>query len=176
MADELITITSNLPKVRKQLAELLRRCGTLRPAFKAMGEYLTLATEGRFNRETGPDGKKWQDVKPATRKRKKHPKILTEDGFLRGSIHPELVGETLLVGSDVKYAAIHQLGGKIKQEGMTLHLKGRGRNTRFAKKGDHDRTMTINRTIKMPARPYLGVSKADETELLAICGDYLLAK
>lgn len=173
--DELIKIEHNLPAVRKALQRIVRRAGSLRPALKAMGEHLTLSTEERFDKQIGPDGNKWKDVKPATRRRKKHSKILTEDGFLRGSIHPDVQGEdTLLVGTDSKYGAIHQLGGEIKQEGVTLHLKGSGRNTRFARKGDHDRTKKVNRAIKMPARPYLGVSKDDETELLAIAGDYLL--
>lgn len=175
MSDDLIRIGNNLPKVQKELAKVARKCGSPAPALKAMGAYLVKETDQRFTDQKGPDGTKWQEVKPATRKRKKNPKILTESTKLRDGISDQLEGDdTLLVGSDSPYGAIHQLGGEIKQEGMTLHLKGKGRNTRFAKKGQHDRTMTVNRTIKMPARPFLGVSKADETELLAIAGDYLM--
>lgn len=172
MSDELIRIEHNLQTGQRKL-QRLADSGNLRPAMKAIGEHLTLSTEERFSKETGPDGKKWQEVKPATRKRKKHPKILTEDSFLRDSIHPALQGDTLLVGTNSPYGAIHQLGGEIKQEGITLHLKGTGRNTRFAKKGEHDRTKQVDRTIKMPARPYLGVSRDDEKEITAIVADHL---
>lgn len=49
------------------------------------------------------------------------------------------------VGTNVVYAAIHQLGGKA---------------------GRKDKRVTI------PARPILGVSREDRTELLAIFGDH----
>jgi phage virion morphogenesis protein len=175
VSDDLIKIEHDLPKVQKALARLLQKVGNIRPALKAMGETLISSTEQRFDSQTGPDGKKWQDVKPATRKRKKHSKILTEQGHLRGDIHPAFPDDhTLLVGTNSPYGAIHQLGGEIKQEGMTLHLKGTGRNTRFAKKGEHDRTKKVDRTIKIPARPFLGVSKQDEADLLEDVGKYLL--
>jgi len=175
MADELIKIGHNLPKVQKEIAKVAKKTGNPAPALKAMGKVLTLSTDERFSKQEDPQGNKWKELKPVTRKRKKNSKILTESTKLRDGISDQLDGDdTLLVGSDSPYGAIHQLGGTIKQEGMTLHLKGTGRNTRFAKKGQGDRTKTVNRTIKMPARPYLGVSKADETELLAIAGDYLM--
>jgi phage virion morphogenesis protein len=46
---------------------------------------------------------------------------------------------------NLKYARIHQLGGKA----------GRGRKTR------------------LPARPYLGISEEDKEEVAGIIGDYL---
>lgn len=173
MSDELIKIEHTVKPAQKALTKLAKRTGDVRPALKSMGEALTLSTEGRFDSQTDPTGNKWQDVKPRTRKRKKHPKILTESGDLRGSIHPQVDGDTLMIGTPSKYGAIHQLGGTIKQEGIVVHLKGKGRETRFAKKGEGDREMKVNRTINMPARPYLGVSKADEKELVAIAEDHL---
>lgn len=174
MSDELIKIEHTVKSAQKVLGKLAKQTSNLRPALKAMGEYLTLSTENRFNSETDPDGNKWKEVKPRTRKRKKHSKILTEDGNLRGSIHPDIEGDsTLMVGTPSKYGAIHQLGGTIKQEGIVVHLKGKGRNTRFAKAADADRAMKVNRKITMPARPYLGVSKEDEKELVAIAEEHL---
>jgi phage virion morphogenesis protein len=175
MSDELIKISNNLPEVRKKLQELARRCGSTRPALKGMGQYLELSSRGRFDKETDPQGKKWKPIKAATIARKakkgKPTAILHEDLNLRDRITSDVQGETLLVGSPEKYAAAQQLGAEIKQEGMTLHFKGR----KFTKKGDHDRTKTVNRTIKIDAREFLGVSTADEAELLLIAGDYLMA-
>lgn len=173
MSKELITIEHDILAFQKKMDKLARKTSNTEPVRKDIGEYLQSATEKRFDTQTGPDGEKWQDVKPRTRKRKKHPKILTEQGHLRGDVHYELQDSSLLLGVGIAYGAIHQLGGEIKQEGVTLHLKGSGHSTRFAKKGEHDRTKLVNRTIKMPARPFLGISRADETEMVAIAVDHL---
>lgn len=176
MSDDLIKLTHNLPEVQKKLRELARKAGGMRPALKAMGAYLDIAVDRRFTKQVDPKGEKWKDLKKATWRKKKNTKILTEDTKLRDGIHPEVPDDnTLLHGSDSPYGAIHQLGGEIKQKGMTLHLKGTGGATRFAKKGSHTRTKTVDRTIKIAARAFLGVSKDDEEELLAIAGDYLMA-
>lgn len=176
MADELIKIEQNIPKVQKEIGKVAKKTGTPAPLLKTMGKVLTKSTDERFSKEQDPQGNKWKELKPSTRKRKKNSKILTESTKLRDGISDQLDGDdTLLVGSDSPYGAIHQLGGEIKQEGVTLHLKGTGRNTRFARPGEGDRTKTVNRTIKMPARTFLGVSRADEEELLATAGDYLMS-
>lgn len=176
MSDDLIKLEHNLPKVQQKLRQLAKRAGGMRPALKAMGAYLDIAVDRRFSKQVDPKGEKWKDLKAATWRKKKNRKILTESTKLRDGIHAEVPDDnTLLHGSDSPYGAIHQLGGEIKQEGMTLHLKGTGRATRFAKKGKGDRTKTVNRTIKIVAREFIGVSTADEAELLDIAGDYLMA-
>jgi phage virion morphogenesis protein len=174
MSGELIKIEHDSNLVQLALKRLSDRAGNLKPAFKAMAKTLALSTERRFDTETGPDGKKWQDVKASTRKRKKNPKILTESTKLRDGMSEEVSADGLLFGSDSPYGAIHQLGGEIKQEGMVLHLKGHGRNTRFSKPGEANRGMKVNRTIKMPARPFLGVSSQDELDLLDDIEQYIL--
>ncbi|NJD38440.1 MAG: phage virion morphogenesis protein [Geobacter sp.] len=166
MSKELIQIPHNIAAAQKYLTRLANKAGTAAPVLKGIGETLTISTDDRFDKETGPDGKKWVAVKSSTRKRKKHSKILTEQGHLRGDVHYQVDDNQLLLGVALAYGAIHQLGGEIKQEGVTLHLKGTGRNTRFAKKGQGDRTKKVNRTIKMPARPFLGISKQDEADIL----------
>ncbi|BDV42431.1 virion morphogenesis protein [Geotalea uraniireducens] len=174
MSKELIEITHDLSTgAQRQLARLVRKIEDTQSLEKAVGEYLVISTEERFDTQTDPEGNKWQEVKPRTRKRKRHSKILTEDGYLRGDVHPAVTNEGLLVGVGIAYGAIHQLGHEFTQENVTLHLTGTGRNTRFAKKGQGDRTKIVNRTIKVPARPYLGISKADELEILAIANDHL---
>jgi len=173
VSKELIQIPHNIAAAQKFLARIAHQAGTAAPALKGIGETLTISTDDRFDKETGPDGKKWVDVKPSTRKRKKHSKILSEQLHLRGDVHYNVDSNQLLLGAGIAYGAIHQLGGEIKQEGVTLHLSGTGRNTRFAKKGKGDRTKKINRTIKMPARPYLGISKQDEADILDEVGLHL---
>lgn len=179
MSKELITIEHNVPAIRRQFDKLARKTSNTGPVRKDIGEYLLTATEERFNTQTGPDGKQWQEVKPRTRKRKKHPKILTEQGHLRGDIHYELQDDSLLLGVGIAYGAIHQLGGEIKQEartGVVTHFKKVGKGQRFSKAKGADYKRSLNHkahTIKMPARPFLGISRADETEIVAIVGDHL---
>jgi phage virion morphogenesis protein len=79
--------------------------------FADVGEYLLRATEERFDSEAGPAGVPWLEVAPETRARKKHPKILTESGRLRGSFSYHPSEDELLFGTNVIYAAIHQFGG-----------------------------------------------------------------
>jgi len=116
------------------------------PALKAIGEHTLIATEGRFERQQDPGGRKWAPLKPSTRRRKKHPKILTESGMLRGTIRYRLMGtNAVAIGTNRPYGRIHQLGGKA----------GRGRK------------------VTIPARPYLGFSGTDREEIEAILVDHI---
>ena len=97
----------------------------------------------RFKRGVGPDGTAWEPsgrvkaiatASKAARSRKRG-KTLVETGRLRASIHWQASEEGVAVGTDVKYAAIHQFGGE------TGSRRGR---------------------FDMIARPYLGVNKDGE--------------
>jgi phage virion morphogenesis protein len=72
-------------------------------------------------------------------------KILIQSGRLRNSISARRDGSKVAVGTNLVYAAIHQFGG----------LAGRGRG------------------VRIPARPYLGISKADEAEIERILKEAL---
>ena len=105
----------------------------------------------RFKAGKGPDGTPWEPsgrvkaiaaASKAARNRKRG-KTLIETGRLRASIHWQADPSGVAVGTDVKYAAIHQFGGE------TGSRRGR---------------------FDMIARPYLGVTKdgqlADEDRSL----------
>ena len=181
MSKELITITHDIAAFQKKMATLARKIGDTRSLKKDIGEYLQSSTEERFNNQTGPDGNKWQDVQPRTRKKKKHTKILTEQGHLRGDIHYQVNDDALLVGVGIAYGAIHQLGGEIKQEartGVVTHFKANksGKGQRFSSAREATHAMKTNhkaRTIKMPTRPFLGISRADEAEILEIATEHI---
>lgn len=177
---------------RKAMLDLAARGRSLRPAFKSIGEAMLVSTENRFRDQKGPDGQSWAPLSKRYLKKKKGPKILTESSRLRGSIAYKVGDRDLAWGTNVIYGAIHQLGGTIKQEarrqtnahgarggfksraaaGKTKGIKapkvaGEGAHTRisFASIGE--------RTIKMPARPYLGVSTKDKERILSIMIDHL---
>lgn len=148
-----------------------------------MGEFLTASTQDRFRSSTAPDGTKWQansqstylgilgnkhsddegslNSKGVNRVMSKRP--LVGDGTLMRDIHYQISGDLLLVGSNLIYAATHQFGATIKpKNGKSLSWKI-GEISIFVKQ------------VKIPAREYLGISIADETELYAIIEDHLLA-
>ena len=70
---------------------------------------------------------------------------MTDKAFLRRSIDYAATPEKVMVGSNLPYARIHQLGGKT----------GKGHK------------------VDMPARPYLGVSKEDMEEVRETMADFL---
>ena len=104
-----------------------------------IGRYLVASTLRRFERERAPDGSPW--LKSA-RALAEGGQTLTDTGRLRGSIAHTVTegGRAVEVGSDVLYAAIHQLGGRA----------GRGRR------------------VTLPARPYLGIDEDDRAIILRI--------
>jgi len=196
MAGTTIKVTVQDRPVIEALNRLLARSADLRPVLKIIGEHMAQSTERRFDRETAPDGTPWQDVSPQTRKRKRHPKILTESHRLRGSIIYQLNGSSAVeIGTNVAYAAIHQLGGKIDRaahsswRGLRVDARGNllrqgdaGRLANLAvfAKGKHKRQKQVKFTvgaygIDMPARPFLGVSREDRQTILDDLNDYLAA-
>jgi len=159
------------------------RLKSLVPALKQVGEHMLRATRAEDHTSEAPDGSKWAPLSPSTLKRKKGPKILTESGMLRGTIRWQLMGATAVaIGTNKPYGRIHQLGGTITQ-GARSELFTRNRYTRGAKKGQFKKgtkegrgfTFT-DRKIRIPARPYLGISGADRDEIAAIVMDNILAR
>ena len=143
-------------KVRDALNRLLRSGKELSPVLKEIGEHLLDSTRQRFSDKTAPDDTTWDSLSPTYQKRKKKNanKILVLDGHLSGTLRYQIQGNTLLLGSDRIYAAIHQFGAKQGAFGKT---KG-GKSIPW---GD------------IPARPYLGVSDDDERDIVNILHDHL---
>lgn len=96
--------------VEKDLAALARSTGDLKPLFGSIGEYVLQTIDQRFRDEVDPQGRKWQQVTAATRKRKRHPKILTESHRLARSYAYQASSSHLEVGSNDVRAATHHYG------------------------------------------------------------------
>ena len=110
--------------------------------------------------------------KPSNRAQFSGGKTLIDTARLMRSITMKVTGKTLTVGTNVKYAAMHQLGGKVAgrtifpKRAKALRWIDRGGNVRFAKK------VTIP-GFTMPARPFLVIQDADWRVFRKIFGDYL---
>ena len=146
------------------------------------GEYFQKSTQDRFASQAGPDGNPWAPLSPGylNRKKKNSTLILTLNAYLRRSIRYQvLASDTVAWGTNMEYAAIHQFGGTIAQAPQSRLTRFRevGGSTQFAKKR-HTKGVSekwVERgayEAQMPARPYLGVSDADNTEALAIVQDW----
>lgn len=151
------------------------------------GEYLLRSTRERGAREVDPDGNKWRALSPAYArwKAKKRPgvPILKFDFHMLGDQFAwQLDGDDLLVGTNAPYGARHQFGGtsqhaahsrklafgKNRPNGMKVFAKAHSQGV------DHEQWATVDAyQVTMPARPWLGISSEDATELGEITKDHL---
>ncbi|TPJ83846.1 hypothetical protein FJ937_16525 [Mesorhizobium sp. B2-4-4] len=171
--------------VLDRLGQLSRAAENPAAAMEAIGLYLVSATQGRFQRETGPDGRKWQRLSPRTankrvgRSQRGYEHILRVKNRLYSSIVYDAEPNRVEVGTGVAYAAAQQLGARINipAREQDIHLGDTNRGKRFVKasrKRKHTQRVKIGaHTITIPARPYLGVDADDQAEILAIVGDFL---
>lgn len=155
------------------LAALLRAANDLTAVNKDMGEYMVPATQGRFDTSTAPDGSKWAANTPLTLSRKKGSKPgIGETRLLSTQIHYEATAESLIIASSMEYAGTFHFGALMGSFGRSQRKKlsqNKSRPSAGSPKGHPIPWGNI------PARPFLGVSVADETELLAILSDHFAA-
>ena len=147
----MIEVTFDDAKIKRALQDLQAKTGNLSPALKEIGESLTESTKQRFVSTKGPDGKSWPlNSVLSTLLYKDGDRPLTgETGSLADLINWQLRGkESVEIGSPMVYAAMQQFGGT---KAEFPHLWG-----------------------DIPERPFLGVSKDDEVEILDIIADYLM--
>lgn len=152
-----------------------------------MGEYLVRSTRERAAKEVDPQGRPWRALSPRykrykDKKRPGVPKLKFDFHMLGDRFSWQIDGDSLLVGTSAPYGAIHQFGGAVHRAARSRLLSfGKDRENgmkRFAKTGsrdvDHQKWATVEAyDIKIPARPWLGVSADDDKELLDIAEDHL---
>jgi phage virion morphogenesis protein len=96
--------------------EMAARLADMGPVMAVAAEDLRAFVDDRFETGTDPQGDEWHSLEPATiRKRRKggaggQPTILVDTATLRNSTTAESTGDSLIVGTNVDYAAAHQLG------------------------------------------------------------------
>lgn len=155
------------------------------PLFARIGDRLVKSASDNFRSQTGPDGIAWQPLRPAmirarTQKGLVPIQILRARGNLAGSINRLATDDEVRVGTPVEYAAIHQLDGAIQRAARSAkiyRMQGAdGTIGRFVQKKRTNLETDVNipaYTINMPARPFLGVSAADQLGIFEDAGDWL---
>lgn len=151
-----------------------------------LGEYLQRSTQERFKTQTAPDGTPWAPLQPRYARRKKYhqDKVLTLRGYLRSSIHYQVTGpDAVQVGTNIQYAGVHQFGAAIQQAAQSRRLRFRSAAGRilFAgarhKRGVTERWVTRGAyQVTIPARPFLGISAADDAEIREIILDWVVGR
>lgn len=163
-----------------QLDRSERRAGNARGLYENIGAALVASTLQRFQTGVAPDGSPWpQSIRAVA----EGGKTLIDTARLMQSITYRATDHGVEVGSNVVYAAIHQLGGDIKQAAreQVIHFRRtRGGSVRFSKankRAKFAQKVEIGaREIRMPARPFLGVDQDDKREIADLVGDWILRK
>lgn len=162
-------------QVSQKLEKLVRSVENTRPVLELIGNMLVDSTKRRFATSTAPDGTRWAPNSQVTILRylgkykssyRKKDGRLTQKGADRAISKRPLIGETgslssqisyavegvdtLFVGSSMIYAATQQFGAEKRQ------FQGK------APWGD------------IPARPFLGLSDQDRSNILDTISDYLI--
>lgn len=176
------------PEGNDQVVRALLRLRALgespRPIWAAIANEGEQSTRRRFQQQTGPDGTKW---KPSRRVAKSGGLTLVHTARLLRTIGHQSNASSAEWGTNVVYAGIHNNGGEIQRlahsswlrlrtdsAGRLLRQKDRQNLAVFAKathKRSVERRYTVGaHTIKMPARPFLGVNDQDAAAFAHLAG------
>jgi phage virion morphogenesis protein len=165
----MIEVKIDSKAVTDALERLARSAANPRPALLDIGESLLVSTKKRFETSTAPDGTRWAPnsqviylghLGSAKSNHRKDGRInsrgaakvsgkkpLIGVGILSQQISYAVDDNGLQVGSPMEYAAMQQFGGK---------------KSKFS-----------NLWGDIPARPFLGVSNADEQMIVNTVSEYL---
>ena len=141
-----IDITHDIPALNEHLATLQQRLnGNLTPLMQAIGSVLEGSTRQRFADKETPNGASWAILGEKTVKAKNgRSNILVDSGDLIRSITFHPSSDSVVIGTDRPYGKYHQTGTK-KANGET----------------------------KMVARPWLGLSAQDKSDIGDLINDFL---
>jgi phage virion morphogenesis protein len=161
MTGATLTVRVSEDRITSALEEVLAAADDLTPALKNIGEYFRERTIERIKTETSPDGKKFAPLNPLYAKvEKKGPGILRGESGQLSAIVYQLAGDSVEIGNNIPYGAIHQFGGTIKAKNAPALVFQLGGNL-----------MKVQ-SVEIPARSYLGVDAQDETETIDILRDH----
>lgn len=141
-----IDVHEQLSEVNATLSEIYQRLdGGLTPLMQAIGAIVEGSTRERFGTKTAPDGTSWAALRPSTVAIKNgRGSLMVDRGDLMRSITHHATAVSIEVGTDRPYAKYLQTGTK-KSDG----------------------------TQRMVARPFLGLSEDDFTDIRELLNDFL---
>ena len=146
-----VTIRADSAEVQSALAGMRSRLGDLSPVMQQVAGVLADEAEQAFEDQRDPSTlTPWEKlagstIATRTEARTWPGRILQVTGQLASSVSQDHGADFAVAGSNLVYAAIHQLGGAAGRGGKSL----------------------------IPARPFLGLSPDGEEEILDLIGSYL---
>lgn len=153
----MISVKINTSFAQAALEALQRAMTDMTPAMDDIGDDLITSTKARFAQGVAPDGTKWAAKSASTLARSRDPRpLFGPTGLLSQQIHYEAGLDGVSWGSSLIYAGVMQVGAAQGAFGTS-------------KRGGPLPWGTI------PARPFIGVSAEDETDILSTL-DYWLAQ
>lgn len=157
----MIKVEFRYAELANTLAEASRRLGDMTPLHESIGEYVIRVTKERFKKGVDPDGNAWTPKKQATIDRYKErgdgdrpDPLIGPSKRLSSEIAHYADAQGVEIGSSLEYSAVMQDGAKKGAFGKS----SRGGPIPW---GD------------IPARPWLGLSQEDETNIIGLADDYL---
>ena len=149
MAEDGFQITVDDRDLQEKLAKLDKAVFNTKPFFEEVGEILKTSivrnfeVGGRYSVVGDWHGGnlKWQETVAKTGR-----KILVKESLLLGSINWQAGLDSVEVGSNVAYSAIHNFGGKAG----------------------------INKSVDIPGRPFLVVQDEDLEQIVEVAEEFIL--
>jgi phage virion morphogenesis protein len=136
-----VTISVDTGPVLRMLQHAAERLRDMTPAMRSIGEVIINQADEAFEEGASPAGKAW---KPSARVKEKGGQTLIDSARLRNSITSDASTDHVEVGTNVVYAAIHQLGGVIRPRTKKALFFGG----------------VMRKSVTMPARPFLPDDKS----------------
>jgi phage virion morphogenesis protein len=150
-------------KLQARLTGLRSKISDMTPAYATIGRVLVNRIRFCFRNSTSPWGTPWAPL----RYRKGRP--LIDTGRLRRSIVFKATKGAVEIGTNVKYARVHQFGAKLKSRDQVLAFGpgGKFQSRKQSRKAFYVVNVAFARVGEgyIPARPYMPVTPAGELNL-----------
>lgn len=167
---DMVTVSFDCREALGVLDRIARKGTNAVPLMRDIARIMHDAVEENFDKEGRP---KWQALAASTiraRRRKGNwpGRILQQRGRLAASIQTAYSATSAVVGTNVKYARIQQLGGTVRHAAREriLHF---GKNKKFAKPKKASYGMKVQGkagATTIPARPFLHLEPSDGRRIL----------
>ncbi len=133
---------------------------------RVLSSVVRTSTLERFKRSRTPEGKRWQ---PSRRAQTEAGKTLIQSGILKNSIRKASNDSGFAVGTNNIYAATHQFG----DPGRRITIRAKTSRGLIFKIGDQwIRKKQVTIRVRIPARPFLGLSEDDMAEIKGTVEDF----
>jgi phage virion morphogenesis protein len=165
---------TGIDRLSSMISALSENMENLQAALLDIGEHIVSQAKMNFRSETGPDGVPWKE---SARAREEEGQTMTLTARLKNSITAQVTGDSVTVGTNVIYAAAHQMGfiGNVVVPAHERRItQAFGRRLKEEKRISV-RSHAAKRTL-VP-RPYLprSVEEAGVTEIEEIIMNHLMA-